>query len=264
MALSRALLRALPAALVLVLAGCAGTLPDVMADTIEATRPSNVRAMEGMAEAASRLPAALDDMSALTGGVASVASSTALAIARLADLAGTLDVAARSVARLLDDAREDVAATAAQRARILETVAAIGSTTESLLVRADALAGRWEGQAEDLRRDEGRAVRALADLAEASAKTGAETAAIAEAGARLARRVEPELADGAGSASRLLGSLEKLTTRLASDEVASGALAVNALAGALGAGVVVALALAARVLFRRAVEREVLARSGRA
>jgi hypothetical protein len=252
-----ALIRLVALSLALVLAGCTSTLPDAMADTIEATRPANVRAMEGMAEAAVRLPAALDDASALTGEVAQVASSTALAIARLADLAGTLDQAARA-------ALVDVAATSEQRARILETIAAIGSTTESLLGRADALAARWEGQAEDLRQDEARAVRALADLAEASARTGAETAAIAEAVARVAKRVEPELAQGAGSAARLLASVDALTARLASDEVASGAVAVNALAGALGAGVVVALALLVRVVFRRAVEREVLARSGRA
>jgi hypothetical protein len=259
--------------------GCASQLTDELTGTLQATREADVRAMTGLAASAERLPVLLDRVNDLlaragqtsddlrasqrtmTDEVAAVASSTALAIERLAALAGSLDRAARAAGDLVEDARTDVRATAEERARLLSTVAAIGSTCESLLVRADQVSAAWETRAPALREDEARAVKALADLAEASARTGADTATVARAAARLSETVEPDVAAGAQHVGKLLGHVETLTGRLASQEVATATAGVNALLALLGGALTVVLALAVRAQFRRLVEREVAARA---
>jgi hypothetical protein len=256
------------------LTACASALTDEMAETMEATREANVRAMNGLADSAERMPVTLDRVNALllraeaasdealaaqatlTTEVAAVASSTALAIANMAALARSLDEAARAAGMLLQDARADVAATSAERTQILATVAAVGSTTQSLLGHADRAAAAWEERAPQVREDEARAVRALADLTESSARTGAQVATLAEAATRVATKLEPELTSSAGSVARVMGDVEKITARLASEEMAAATVGSTVLAALVGSAGTVALVFILRAQFRKAVERE--------
>lgn len=234
--------------LLLLLTGCASQLTESMAETMDATRPAQVRALNGLADAAARLPAVLDRTDAVLAqlqGTASVASAAAAAIDRLGGLIGALEEATRLAVRLGREAEGEADATRADRERLFASLAAIASSTQGLVGRAELAARRWEARAGDLEAQELRVVRAIADLSESSARAGAGVADLTSA----ARSVTPTVA-------AILGDARVLSGRLVRTEE-TGSVALYLGLGALGALGAVGLALGLRRLFQRAVEREV-------
>lgn len=236
-----------PCLAALLLAGCASHLTDSMAETMDATRASQVKAMDGLAESAARLPAVLDRTDAVLAqvqGTASLASSAAAAVDRLGGLIAALEQATRLAVRLGDKAERETDATRADRERLVASLAAIASSTQGLVARAEQAARRWEERAGDLEAHELRVVRAIADLSEATARAGAGVADLTSA----ARAATPTV-------TAILGDARVLSGRLVTTEE-RGSVAVFLLLGALGALGAAGVVLGLRRVWERAVERE--------
>src|SRR2546423_1260084 len=90
--------------LTVVVAGCATNMTDEAAVTMQRTRDATVRTSERLAETADRLPRTFDELNTVlaasgrtaASGLATMTSSTALAIDRLGGLVATLDRAGES------------------------------------------------------------------------------------------------------------------------------------------------------------------------
>jgi hypothetical protein len=140
--------------------------------------------------------------------------------------------------------------------RLLESVAQVASSTESLVAHADAAATSWATRADQVRGEEERALHAVADLAQASARTGEHVAALSETVGRTAEALDPDVRIAARSAARTLEHVEAITGRIAATDVASSTSAVMwALLGAAVALVAVGGSVGVRALFRREVAR---------
>lgn len=238
------------AILVTALGGCVGErLPDAMADSLDASRPGQVRAVEALAATAERLPPLLERSvaagDALGEGTARVASSTALAIQQLAELL-------RRTGELADAAAAEAKASRADRERLLAGLAAMATSAESLLARADAVAGSWQARAEVTQKQQERLLEGLAGLAEASAAGAADLAATT---GRVGPRLEEHVVGGAESLAAILKDLREVSARLSRPEAS---VTLPAVLIGLGSGVaVLLLGLLLRRLFDRAVALEV-------
>jgi hypothetical protein len=257
------------------LTGCVSTLTDELAVTVARTRESNVEASRSLADTAARLPATLDRMNevlaagtrtaeemraterSLTSGIARVTSASSDLIENGAKLVGHLDGAVVTTGRLLEDARASAEATRTERDRIVVSVAAIASSIEAVAARVEETSRTWVDQARELRDQQNRAARALTDVADASARTASDVAIVTSALGRLAVRLEPDAASASKSLAAILGDVAKISGRVASDEGSRGTIVVSFLTGALGAAIVVAIALGVRTFFRKAVARAV-------
>jgi outer membrane murein-binding lipoprotein Lpp len=236
----------------LAIAGCASTLTDELAVTAQKTREPTIRATEKLADTLAHVNKALvatsDPERGLSASAARVTSSTAGAIDRLADLVKTID----DVARRESDATRD------QRLKIMANVSGITSSVETLVGRVEQVSRDWNDHAKELRAQESRAMKALADLSESTARASADVS-------RATATAEPHLESSAKSVAAILADVAKMTNRLSSDEATSRtAVALDVSIGAAAALVVVLVVIGVKVAFRRAVLAEVAARtSGR-
>lgn len=251
--------------------GCmSAQLTDEMAETMEATRPDNVRVMRAFADAAERLPGTLDAINSilssgsesterlrvverdLVSGVARITSGTALAVERLADLVRTVDSASRSAEAILRDAEESAVETRADRRQIVASVAAISSSAQTLM-------RQWEEQSAKLRVQEDRAVRSLANLSDATARAAGDVASITSTASHVGGQIDTDMVSVSGSVALILEDLAKVTHTLSSEKAAAGGLLANGVGGFLGVIFLALVAFGVRALFRRAVAKAVSA-----
>lgn len=238
-------MRRVVAGLVLLLAGCASNMTDEAALTMAQTREATVRTSTRLAELAEKLPRTLEETNT---GVARITSATSLAIVEVAHLSASMERTTTSLARLLDEARDDARETREERRRILGDVSAITSSMNALLARLEQSSRSWQDRAGELADQEARAAKAIAQITEASAR-------MSESAARLSSRVEPDLTSASRSVATILADVAKVTERYSGEPPVTNRWEL--VVGAVGGVAVMVVIFGMRIIFSRAVEKAV-------